>query len=66
MDGQARNHSDEKLAERGLDLAEQSFIDHGFRGTKMKHLAEGAGVSVDHFVSIGHAYLRARMLRTTS
>lgn len=46
MADQIQTRSDEELAEQVLDLAQQSFIDHGFRGTKMEHLAKGAGVSV--------------------
>lgn len=46
MTDQSRTRSDEELAEQVLDLAQQSFIDHGFRGTKMEHLAKAAGVSV--------------------
>lgn len=46
MTDQTRTRSDEELAEQVLDLAQQSFIDHGFRGTKMEHLAKAAGVSV--------------------
>ncbi|MBJ7332128.1 MAG: TetR/AcrR family transcriptional regulator [Solirubrobacteraceae bacterium] len=38
--------TDEELAEIVLDLAQGSFIEHGFRGTKMEHLAKRAGVSV--------------------
>lgn len=39
-------HSDEELAATVLDLAQRSFIEHGFRGTKMEHLAKAAHVSV--------------------
>lgn len=46
MTGQAHNRSDGQLAEQVLDLAQESFIHHGFRGTKMEHLAKAAGVSV--------------------
>ncbi len=38
--------TDEELAEVVLDLAQQSFIDYGFRGTKMDQLAKTAHVSV--------------------
>lgn len=38
--------SDEELAGVVLDLAQQSFIDYGFRGTKMEQLAKTAHVSV--------------------
>lgn len=42
----AAPRSDEDLAEVVLDLAQDSFIEHGFRGTKMEQLAKTAGVSV--------------------
>jgi AcrR family transcriptional regulator len=42
----AAAETDDDLAARVLDLAEQSFIAHGFRGTKMEGLAKAAGVSV--------------------
>lgn len=46
MRSRAPAASEEELAETVLDLAQQSFIDHGFRGTKMEHLAKAAHVSV--------------------
>jgi AcrR family transcriptional regulator len=42
----AAPRTDEELAAVVLDLAQESFIDHGFRGTKMEQLAKGAGISV--------------------
>jgi AcrR family transcriptional regulator len=44
--GSRAARSDEQLADEVLDLAQQSFVAHGFRGTKMEQLAKTAGVSV--------------------
>ena len=44
--GPTSHSADDELGEIVLDLAQRSFIEHGFRGTKMEHLAKRAGVSV--------------------
>lgn len=43
---------DDALAETLLDAAQRSFVEHGFQGTKMEHLAKRSGVSVGQLYQV--------------